>query len=71
MPTAASTNVTIRPGLNFGDCFAYVLAKERDLPLLFKGEDFSRTDLRTAMCSPAAWRIRARHMPHVRSYSSA
>jgi ribonuclease VapC len=36
-------------GLNFGDCFAYALAKERDLPFLFKGEDFSRTDLRPAM----------------------
>jgi ribonuclease VapC len=32
-------------GLNFGDCFAYALAKERNLPLLFKGEDFARTDL--------------------------
>jgi ribonuclease VapC len=32
-------------GLNFGDCFAYALAKERNLPLLFKGEDFTRTDL--------------------------
>ena len=36
-------------GLNFGDCFAYALAKERDLPLLFKGDDFARTDLRSAM----------------------
>jgi ribonuclease VapC len=32
-------------GLNFGDCFAYALAKERNLPLLFKGADFARTDL--------------------------
>jgi ribonuclease VapC len=32
-------------GLNFGDCIAYALAKERNLPLLFKGEDFARTDL--------------------------
>lgn len=31
--------------LNFGDCFTYALAKSRDLPLLFKGEDFSRTDI--------------------------
>lgn len=31
--------------LNFGDCFAYALAKSADEPLLFKGEDFSRTDL--------------------------
>jgi len=36
-------------GLNFGDCFAYALAAERDLPLLFKGDDFSRTDLRPAL----------------------
>lgn len=34
-------------GLNFGDCFAYALAKETGEPLLFKGEDFSRTDLPT------------------------
>lgn len=36
-------------GLNFGDCFAYALAKELDLPLLFKGDDFARTDVRPAM----------------------
>jgi ribonuclease VapC len=36
-------------GLNYGDCFAYALAKERDLPLLFKGDDFARTDLRAAL----------------------
>lgn len=34
--------------LNFGDCFAYALAKARDLPLLFKGDDFSKTDIRDA-----------------------
>jgi ribonuclease VapC len=34
--------------LNFGDCAAYALAKSRDLPLLFKGSDFSRTDLTRA-----------------------
>lgn len=33
-------------GLNFGDCFAYSLAKIREEPLLFKGNDFSQTDLR-------------------------
>ncbi len=32
--------------LNFGDCFAYALAKAEDRPLLFVGEDFSRTDVR-------------------------
>lgn len=37
-----------KAGLNFGDCFAYALAKERREPLLFKGEDFARTDVRPA-----------------------
>lgn len=32
-------------GLNFGDCFSYALAKYRNEPLLYKGDDFSRTDL--------------------------
>jgi ribonuclease VapC len=32
-------------GLNFGDCFAYALAKESGEPLLFKGNDFARTDV--------------------------
>jgi ribonuclease VapC len=35
-------------GLNFGDCFAYALAKEMDEPLLFKGDDFRRTDVEAA-----------------------
>jgi len=35
--------------LNFGDCFSYALAKEMDLPLLFKGNDFSQTDLVAAV----------------------
>ena len=35
--------------LNLGDCFAYALAQERDEPLLFKGEDFARTDVRRAL----------------------
>ena len=34
--------------LNLGDCASYALAKRHDLPLLFKGDDFPRTDLRTA-----------------------
>jgi ribonuclease VapC len=33
-------------GLNFGDCFAYALAKTSGEPLLAKGDDFPRTDLR-------------------------
>ncbi len=32
--------------LNFGDCFAYALAKVTGEPLLFKGNDFSKTDIR-------------------------
>ncbi len=34
--------------LNFGDCFAYGLAKAEDAPLLFKGKDFALTDVRIA-----------------------
>lgn len=35
--------------LNFGDCFAYALAKERSQPLLFKGDDFRHTDVEPAI----------------------
>ena len=35
-------------GLNFGDCMSYALAKSLDAPLLYKGEDFARTDIRSA-----------------------
>ncbi|MGA2115638.1 MAG: type II toxin-antitoxin system VapC family toxin [Bryobacteraceae bacterium] len=35
-------------GLNFGDCFAYALAKATGEPLLFKGEDFAKTDIARA-----------------------
>ena len=34
--------------LNFGDCFAYALANVTGEPLLFKGEDFSQTDIEAA-----------------------
>ena len=34
--------------LNFGDCFAYALAEVAGEPLLFKGEDFARTDVAVA-----------------------
>ena len=37
-----------RAGLNFGDCFAYALAKDKGEPLLFKGDDFRRTDVEVA-----------------------
>lgn len=36
-------------GLNFGDCFAYALAKETGDPLLFKGDDFRRTGIASAL----------------------
>lgn len=35
-------------GLNFGDCFTYALTKTSGEPLLFKGDDFSLTDLQPA-----------------------
>ena len=35
-----------RAALNFGDCLAYALAKALDMPLLFKGNDFSLTDIK-------------------------
>ena len=35
--------------LNFGDCFAYALAKISGEPLLFKGEDFKKTDIVSAL----------------------
>ena len=38
-----------RASLNFGDCCAYALAKLRDVPLLFKGNDFALTDLKRAL----------------------
>ncbi len=36
-------------GLNFGDCFAYALAKITGEPLLFKGNDFKKTDVVSAV----------------------
>ena len=35
--------------LNYGDCFAYALARERGEPLLFVGDDFIHTDTRPAL----------------------
>ena len=37
-----------RAGLNFGDCFAYALAKATGEPLLYKGNDFAQTDVECA-----------------------
>lgn len=38
-------------GLNFGDCFAYDVAKQNDCSLLYLGDDFSRTDLKAAIAA--------------------
>ena len=40
-------------GLNYGDCFSYALARSRGLPLLFQGEEFSRTDIDAIPLLPA------------------
>ena len=40
--------------LNFGDCFAYALAKATGEPLLFKGADFTHTDVKRAAQHPGA-----------------
>jgi ribonuclease VapC len=38
-----------RAGLNYGNCFSYALAKVSGQPLLFKGDDFARTDIRVVL----------------------
>lgn len=38
-----------RAQLNFGDLFSYALAKARDVPLLYKGDDFVHTDVAAAV----------------------
>ena len=38
-----------RGGLNFGDCFAYALAKRHSAPLLYIGDDFALTDVQSAL----------------------
>jgi ribonuclease VapC len=35
--------------LNFGDCFAYASAREHGVPLLYKGDDFALTDIKSAL----------------------
>jgi ribonuclease VapC len=35
--------------LNLGDCFAYAAARNHEMPLLFKGDDFSKTDIAAAI----------------------
>lgn len=39
-------------GLNLGDCFSYGLARAMDMPLLYKGDDFGRTDVRSVALTP-------------------
>jgi ribonuclease VapC len=41
-----------RANLNFGNCFSYALAREKREPLLYKGDDFIHTDLRSALQYP-------------------
>lgn len=38
-------------GLNFGDCVSYALARSRALPLLYKGDDFAKTDIVSALAA--------------------
>ena len=38
-----------RAKLNFGDCFAYELARERACPLLYVGKDFAKTDIKSVL----------------------
>jgi ribonuclease VapC len=39
-------------GLNYGDCFAYALAKAMSIPLLFKGDEFAKTDVTPVLRHP-------------------
>jgi ribonuclease VapC len=60
MDAAYSTFVAFGKGsghpaaLNFGDVFSYALAKLRGLPLLYKGDDFTQTDVVSALSSSLA-----------------
>ena len=51
---AASFGLTIghAAGLNFGDCFAYATAKAYRAPLLFIGDDFTKTDIQSVLANP-------------------
>jgi ribonuclease VapC len=40
--------------LNFGDCFVYACAKSYRAPLLFKGDDFTKTDIQSVLVAPPA-----------------
>lgn len=41
-----------RAGLNFGDCMSYAVAADLDAPLLYVGDDFTQTDVRSALAGP-------------------
>jgi len=43
--------------LNFGDCFAYALAKSRGEPLLYKGDDFKNTDISARQKIAVRWML--------------
>ncbi|WP_457661221.1 type II toxin-antitoxin system VapC family toxin [Sinorhizobium medicae] len=47
-----------RGGLNFGDCFAYALEKQRSAPLLYAGNDFGTTDINPALKAPSLRRTK-------------
>lgn len=44
-------------GLNYGDCFAYALARHTGEPLLYKGDDFAKTDVRPALVPPPSFEV--------------
>lgn len=48
-PTGASARVVTPAGLNFGDCFAYALARSRGEALLYNGQDFAKTDVESIL----------------------
>lgn len=59
-------------GLNFGDVFAYALARSRNLPLLYQGDDFSRTDIvppSSTSLGESPWTSRDSSVIHRRSAS--
>jgi uncharacterized protein with PIN domain len=45
----APAEACIPAGLNFGDCFAYAVAKEHRCRLLYVGKDFARTDIESVL----------------------
>ena len=46
---AAESREALAARLNLGRCFAYACARVREVPLLFVGDDFPRTDIRPAL----------------------